>query len=556
MTNKRRLGIFFFYDKNGVADPYVDYLLKDISQCFDKLIIVSNGPLSFEAIRIFNSYTSHIIVRENKGFDVWAYKTAIDNCGWKEINSYFEIVLFNFTIMGPVYSFVEVFNDMDQVDVDFWGLNVHYGVDYDPTGVNPYGYLPKHLQSHFIAFRNCLTSSEAFHKYWNNLPNIKSYEDAVGKHESYLTKHFEDLGFSWTSFTKTDSFSNQSEYPLIDYPVEVLRDCKCPIFKRKSFFVSTKHFSQRGAWSNAGRALFSYLENETDYDTDMIVQNMIRTQNESEYSYPLRLIGQIITDVPKANHKIAVIVNTRDIAFEFEIEEISKRFPDKTDFFFCETDDPIKSWKNLFTGVNICFDTYEFVCVISPYLTTHGCDYGSDSVLRSAIESLLGSTYTVNSIIAYFENNPRVGQVTSARPKNSDNLFRYSYFSTLRLFDDPIFQGYSENYIPNGNGIGVYWLRTKSLCQMDEINLSSSFKDAHYYGAHFDLLIPVLIKQNAFCTFTVVTFDAALDNCIVPAPTMEPPIFWKEKLKKQFPGWIVNILRKIKRTLTPRTMAI
>ena len=35
----KRLGIFFFYDKDGIVDGYVDYLLQNIMSFFEKLIV-------------------------------------------------------------------------------------------------------------------------------------------------------------------------------------------------------------------------------------------------------------------------------------------------------------------------------------------------------------------------------------------------------------------------------------------------------------------------------------------------------------------------------------
>ena len=40
---EKRLGIFLFYDKDGVADRYIEYMLKDIRPCLDRLIVIANG---------------------------------------------------------------------------------------------------------------------------------------------------------------------------------------------------------------------------------------------------------------------------------------------------------------------------------------------------------------------------------------------------------------------------------------------------------------------------------------------------------------------------------
>ena len=99
----KRLGIYFFFDKDGIVDKYVDYVLEDLTKHVDKLIVVCNGQLNEQGRKTFEKFTGNIIVRENKGFDVWAYKTAIDSEGWNKLIEYDEIILMNYTIMGPVY---------------------------------------------------------------------------------------------------------------------------------------------------------------------------------------------------------------------------------------------------------------------------------------------------------------------------------------------------------------------------------------------------------------------------------------------------------------------
>ena len=74
----RRLGIFFFYDKDGIVDDYVPHLLEDVKKNVSELLIVCNGNLTLEGKGKFARITSQILVRENKGYDVWAYKVGLE----------------------------------------------------------------------------------------------------------------------------------------------------------------------------------------------------------------------------------------------------------------------------------------------------------------------------------------------------------------------------------------------------------------------------------------------------------------------------------------------
>ena len=108
----KRLGIFFFYEKNGDVDDFITYYLADLHKNLTELVVVCNGKLSAQGRAAFEQFTDTIIVRENKGLDVWAYKTALDFYGWEKLSEYDEIVMTNSTLMGPVRPLREMFEAM------------------------------------------------------------------------------------------------------------------------------------------------------------------------------------------------------------------------------------------------------------------------------------------------------------------------------------------------------------------------------------------------------------------------------------------------------------
>ena len=81
----KRLGIFFFFDADGVADRYVEVLLKDLLHSLSELVIVANGHLTAKSHARLTELADKVIVRENTGLDVWAYKTSIDSYGWERL---------------------------------------------------------------------------------------------------------------------------------------------------------------------------------------------------------------------------------------------------------------------------------------------------------------------------------------------------------------------------------------------------------------------------------------------------------------------------------------
>lgn len=63
----KRLGIFFFYEKNGDVDDFITYYLADLAKNLTDLVVVCNGKLSAQGRAAFSQFTDNIIVRENKG---------------------------------------------------------------------------------------------------------------------------------------------------------------------------------------------------------------------------------------------------------------------------------------------------------------------------------------------------------------------------------------------------------------------------------------------------------------------------------------------------------
>lgn len=281
----KRLGIYFFYDKNGIADQYIDYVLQDFSQHLEKLIVVCNGKLTSEGRQLFGKYTDAVIVRENKGFDVWAYKTGLDSLGWNELVKYDEVILMNYTIMGPVYPLREMFEEMDKrEELDFWGITKCFQED-SPVAQemwdNPYGYIPEHIQSSFMTFRKSVVSSQLFQKYWDEMPEIHSYYESGGKHEQVITKYFADNGFKWDCYTDYEGLDPKVSgcCPLITVPLEVIKERKSPFFKRRTFFTTKEEYNVTSPFV---KEFLEFLENETDYDTDLIYSNLIRTCNQRD----------------------------------------------------------------------------------------------------------------------------------------------------------------------------------------------------------------------------------------------------------------------------------
>ncbi|OUZ18864.1 rhamnan synthesis F family protein, partial [Enterococcus cecorum] len=152
------------------------------------------------------------------------------------------------------------------------------------TGYNRYNYIPKHLQSYFLAIRRNMFLDPQFLKYWENLTQTDSREEAIGKHETVFTKYFSDLGYRYDAYVRENSDSAMYIHPLKMLKLGV------PLIK------------------------YSALAN---YDDNQFVWQGLQRKSEIpellEYvkmnsKYPVRLIHNIIEEIKNKPHEEYILI--------------------------------------------------------------------------------------------------------------------------------------------------------------------------------------------------------------------------------------------------------
>ncbi|MBT1175654.1 lipopolysaccharide biosynthesis protein [Bifidobacterium sp. LC6] len=441
----KRLGIFCFYDKQGRAARFIKVFLDDLMKNLDDLVVVVNGKLNDQARQLFLQYTDTIIVRENKGLDVAAYKQAILTLGWEKLESYDEIICLNDTVMGPVYPFKEMFDVMDAKPVDFWGITAYAGETVNNESI------PTHLQAYWHVYRRSLVSVPAFHDYWENMPLYKNYAEVTRKHEMTFTKHFEDLGFAWASYVDWKKYQGYSSYPLLYMPAQLLRDDRCPIFKRRSFFVDYSAYFDQTAGQPA-LDLYDYVREHTDYDTDLIWDAILPSYNiddirkamHLDYVLPAKTLNHRHNEKPRS----AFIYH---IYFMDLLEDTCRyiaALPEETDLYITSTEDKIPQIReymqqhgvnhsvNFIPVINRGRDVSALLVAACPVVLSGRYDvigfahdkkssqnqenghHGTESqgFAYKLMENTLGSKDYVENILTLFADNPRLGQVAPPPP--------------------------------------------------------------------------------------------------------------------------------------------
>lgn len=499
--HKQRLGIYCFYDKYGHAASFIKTFLDDLMDNLDDLVVVVNGQLSDQARQLFSEYTKTIIVRENKGLDVAAYKQAILTLGWEKLESYDEVICLNDTVMGPVYPFREMFACMDCKDVDFWGITAYAGETVDKEQI------PTHLQAYWHAYRRSLVSSPAFHEYWETMPLWKDYAEVTRKHEMTFTKHFADLGFTWASYIDWRKYQGYSSYPLLYMPMQIVRDDRCPIFKRRSFFVDYSAYFDQTAGQPA-LDLYEYLRDHTDYDVDMIWDAILPSYNiddirkamHLDYVLPSQAINPQTHDRPHS----AFIYHVYFMDLLEDTCHYIASLPEETDLYITSTEDKIPQIREYMQQhgishqatfipvINRGRDVSALLVAACPVVLSGKYDvigfahdkkssqnqenghHGTESqgFAYKLMENTLGSEAYVKNILTLFAENPRLGQVTPPPPYHAlyfahtiPHDWGANYEITKELLEDRLgIHVPLSPTKPTASAMGsCYWFRVEAL---------------------------------------------------------------------------------------------
>jgi len=496
-----RLGIYFIYDQDGIVDDYVLVFLRAFAACVKRMLIVCNGTLTPESRARLGEITPEILIRDNKGFDSWAYKEAMETVGYNNLATYDEVILTNFTIMGPVSPLETMFEKMDPKDLDFWGISSHPGLDFDPFHCCPYHRVPEHLQFYFIAFRQPMLQSDLFQSYWENLPPIKTYNEAVGLHEAVFTKYFADRGFVWDSYLDHDAYYPITDNPMVCAPVWMMETMHCPVFKRRVFFQDYDYLISNTAGQTA-IGLLRYLEEKTSFDTGLLWSNLLRTCHMSDLRETLHLLRVLPASLSrgesvsrKQKKSVALIMHLYNTEMADQLASYVQNMPDGADIYISTTSENkkttiIKAFSKaglspdvrvfpnrgrdvsvLLAGFNNVWPAYDYICVTHDKKTGHlkPATVG-EGFAYIGYENILSSKDYVQNILDTFNREPCLGILAAPAPNHSDFITHIGMewgknFSAARALADElkIQVPMDEDHPPCAPIGSNFWARTKAL---------------------------------------------------------------------------------------------
>lgn len=264
---KKRLAIILVYDKDGVIDASLVYLLKEIKTVSSKVVVICNGFINNEGLNCLDIYADSIILRDNIGFELLGFKEYFMHNS-AEMSEYDELIMCNNSFFGPFVPLKSIFEEMDSKMVDFWGIGLSWN-----SIINI-------VTSYFRVFRKKIIDNKSIEDYFNNIiipDNIKR-EDAVVIYEYGLYANLIYKGYT---------FSAYAELTNIDMYTDGLS------FLNKTSLLKKKSFSAEFANADILNSCIEKIANDYQYDINSLLKEVDRLYgDEWKNSYVIKKGGE------------------------------------------------------------------------------------------------------------------------------------------------------------------------------------------------------------------------------------------------------------------------
>ncbi len=287
-----RTVIFCMYSLNGQIGSDVFFLLKELRKCVTYIIIVFNGKICMDS-KIQN-YADAIVVRENVGYDIGAYKCVILSPYYNRIvKESDELILCNSSFYGPFISMDQILKKMECSDSDFWGIS--------SSEKN----MVQHIQSYFLVLRNKILKGEELFNYLNNHVDVRKidYYKACNIFENGLFWELRNAGYIFDAYKRNIDCDNYFN------PYGSLKIDGLPILKKKIF---SKDFFEKENVLNA----LAYVKEKYSYNVD----NLSILEMVALYGKVLRQSGytkeQLISLVPKTEEETDLLAKAINNGFD------------------------------------------------------------------------------------------------------------------------------------------------------------------------------------------------------------------------------------------------
>lgn len=541
----RRLGIYVFFDEEGIVDRYVICFLKAVKPLMDHLVVVCNGVISDAGMMVLRTIADNVIVRENFGYDGMAVRyVLVDQYGWDKVCEYDKIVVMNDTFFGPFWSLENIFTEMEGKNVDLWGILAGIKGENENANITM-------LAAFFYEMSQKLIRNRSWQNFWEGMDGVSwTYSEAVSEYEYRLIPECEKAGGTWDAYLRSD---NQNGERLEDgfagfnnIAFDLIKYYHFPFLKRKPMANIIESVGFGNSDATAAWRSIRYLKEHTNYDTDMIWENIIRKYDISDIKKCLQLTKIFTEDSGKGVgpvlDDIAIILKTEqeNWAFDYIIllkklncnlplcvftsnKNIQKRFAESLESKaynyqlkdFTDFSQYLKDIKKSIEGKKLVLYIDDSMLVNNRKPTVEG------RTLQMAIEMCMWKSDTyIRSIVEEFDSESRLG--VGILPKTYHGEYiraMQSYWGGVNYFleirDWLQKQGCHITLNENSeciNDYPVFWTRSSVLYESCDALLTSC---DHLISCTSDIIkriVPYIAQKQGYYTMEFLSVEYAQKN--------------------------------------------
>ena len=176
----RPVCLFCSFDNDNVIRENVYYYLNALMLAgFDIIFISSSSTISGTDLEKLSRCCIAIINRENKGYDFYGWKTALEK--YPEYREHSGLLLANDSVLGPLFSIKDIIGRLEGSEADIVGMT------------DSFRFYP-HLQSYFLYCKKNVLSSEEFPRFFAEVDVLEFKMAVIRRYEvgfsRFLSRHF------------------------------------------------------------------------------------------------------------------------------------------------------------------------------------------------------------------------------------------------------------------------------------------------------------------------------------------------------------------------------
>ena len=209
---------YVHYNKNSDLHTHVEYHFEKLRPLFNRIVLVSNSPLSPDHAGRLSPFVDDIFERANIGFDFYAWKEALDREGIARLAEYDSVTLMNDTWFGPLFDMGEAYDRMLADTCNFWGMINHRRKEEIIPELGTI--IPEHIQSFFLVFKREVVGSPSWSAFWGKMECETNVFRVIANYEVQLTQILCEAGFKYKVLLDTLQLSlspDELSYVPADY---------------------------------------------------------------------------------------------------------------------------------------------------------------------------------------------------------------------------------------------------------------------------------------------------------------------------------------------------